>query len=96
MDKFIPGEVEYYHVVDESSFDDETKHYDLLIELLHNTPRKVVRRFRDIETIIDSRQRNSLFEYIVKSKTYESKTPVKNSLNIFKYGKCRTWYLYSL
>lgn len=96
MDKLFRGEVEYYYVVDESLFDEETNHYDLLIEILHNTPKKVVIRFRDVETIINSRQRNRLFEYIVNSKTYISKTPVKNSLNIFKYGKCRTWYLYSL
>lgn len=97
MDKLFRGDVKYYNVVKESEIDPETRHYDLFIELVQNIRKKVVIRFRDVDTIIDDkRQRNSLFEYIVTKKTYESPTPVKNCLNIFKYGDCRTWYLYLL
>lgn len=94
----LTEKIEKYYVIDENAFDDdESIHYDLFREILHNTPKKIVIRFRDIPTILDyTKQRNRIFEYLIKKKCYVSKKPVKNSLNVFKYGTCRTWYLYSL
>jgi hypothetical protein len=86
--------IEKFYIIDPYKLDDDTREYDLYLEIVGYMLGKSIKRLRDVPTILTKRQKYKCWNKLIFTKrSYKSSNIIRGYLNAFKYKGCRTWYV---